>query len=298
MSGFPASGKRTSSASAEAARLQQLGYSLRVNRKCLCSTHHPQRDTQFRHISRLRQLCAEHGIPIPSIDTKKKEQVGRFHHPGAAWNREAVKVHDHDFPSLAEGTAVPCGVYDLQANWGTVYVGSSADTPAFAVECATAWWRDEGRSRYPEAGELVILAGGGSNGYRPRAWKHNLQHVLCDPYAIGVTVAHYPSGCSKWNPIEHRRFSEISRNWAGRPLDSYETILNYLATTSTFTGLRVKAVQVTDEYAEGIRITKQQMSQLRWQPLDPVPAWNYPIRAAAGAPKKPDLAALLATFEE
>jgi len=272
-----------------ATRLKRLGYSLRVNRKCLATTQHPDRDPQFRHIAELRTQYAAEGTPIISIDTKKKELVGLFKNHGAALGKHAQKVLDHDFRSLAKGLAVPYGIYDLQANRGTVFVGSSADTPQFAVDCLAAWWKSEGRQRYPEATRMLILAdSGGSNGSRPRAWKYYLQHTLCNPHGLSVTVAHYPSGCSKWNVVEHRLFSAISINWAGRPLDSFETILNYIRTTTTRTGLRVRAERITAEYRKGIKISDDQMAQLDWHKDKKLPNWNYEIRCQNDAATSPN----------
>ena len=200
------------------------------------------RDQQFRHITDLRGRCAADNSALISVDTKKKELVGTFRNPGAKWDRSPELVNDHDFRSDADGLAVPYGIYDPRANAGTVFVGRTADTPAFAVDCIEKWWRTEGRKRYPEAKTLQILAdGGGSNSCTARAWKFNLQHRFCNRHGLPVRVAHYPPATSKWNPIEDRLFCEISKNWAGRPLDSFETILKYLRTTRTSTGLRVRA---------------------------------------------------------
>ena len=265
--------------------LKQERFSLRVNRKCLARAQHPDRDRQFQRIAALRTQCAHEGGPVISVDTKKKELVGLFRQPGTAWNQTSPEVSDHDFPSEAQGRAVPYGIYDVQANRGHVCVGDSADTPQFAVDCIETWWRTEGRARYPGATRLLILAdSGGSNGCRARAWKHALQHALCNPHQLHVTVAHYPSGCSKWNPIEHRLFSFISLNWAGRPLDSFETILNYLRTTTTATGLQVSATRVTQSYAKGVKISDEQMAQLQWFPSPNLPQWNYEIRPQEVAP--------------
>ena len=223
--------------------LKAVGFSLRVNHKKLAGTSHPNRDDQFQRITALRERCTAESTPVISVDTKKKELVGAFKNAGAKWDRAPELVKDHDFPSEAEGRAIPYGIYDPLANTGTVFVGATADTPAFAVDCIEKWWRTEGRKRYPRAAALQILAdSGGSNGCRPRAWKFNLQHRLCNRHGLRVTVAHYPTAASKWNPIEHRLFCEISKNWAGRPLDSYETILKYLRTTRTATGLRVSEI--------------------------------------------------------
>lgn len=259
--------------------LKQLGYSLRVNYKKKSNGSPENRDAQFAHIAELRETCEAAGIPVISVDTKKRELVGLFKNSGCAWNREAVAVNDHDFRSLADGVAIPYGIYDVQANRGRVFVGQSYDTPEFAVDCIVKWWRLEGSRRYPQADQLVILAdGGGSNGSRCRAWKYNLQRKLCDQYHLEVTVAHYPPGASKWNPIEHRLFSEISKNWAGRPLDSYETILKYVRTTSTTTGLRVCARLVDKQYEKGIKISDEQMEQLCLIKDPLLPKWNYILR--------------------
>ena len=222
--------------------LKAMGYSLRVNHKKLAGASHPNRDEQFRHIAEVRERCAADNIPLISVDTKKKELVGTFRNPGAKWDRSPELVNDHDFRSDAHGLAVPYGIYDPRTNAGTVFVGTTADTPAFAVDCIEKWWSTEGRKHYPDAKALQILAdGGGSNSCTARAWKFNLQHRLCNRHGLRVTVAHYPPATSKWNPIEHRLFCEISKNWAGRPLDSFDTILKYLRTTRTATGLRVRA---------------------------------------------------------
>ena len=193
-------------------------------------------------------------------------------------DREPVLVKDHDFRSEAEGIAVPHGVYDLQANCGTLFVSSSYDTPQFAVDCVEKWWRSEGQQRYAGAERLAILAdGGGSNGSRCRAWKMGLQRRLCDHHGLSVTVAHYPPGASKWNPIEHRLFSELSKNWAGRPLDSHETILKYARTTTTSTGLRVRAHPVRRRYEKGIKVSDAQMRELAITSDKALPSWNYTI---------------------
>ena len=258
--------------------LKAMGYSLRVNHKKLAGASNPNRDQQFRHITALRQRCAADHSPLISVDTKKKELVGRFRNPGAKWDRSPELVNDHDFRSDADGLAVPYGIYDPRANAGTVFVGRTVDTPAFAVDCIEKWWRTEGRKRYPEAKTLQILAdGGGSNSCTARAWKFNLQHRLCNRHGLRVRVAHYPPATSKWNPIEHRLFCEISKNWAGRPLDSFETILKYLRTTRTSTGLRVRAHLVRKTYETGVKVTDAQMRELRITPNSAMPKWNYTI---------------------
>ena len=251
------------SARTVAGLLEKMGFSLRVNHKKLSGSSHPDRGAQFARIAELRECCANEQLPVISVDTKKKELIGVFKNAGAKWDRVPVLVNDHDFRSDADGIAVPYGVYDLQANRGTLFVGTSYDTPEFAVDCIEKWWRSEGQRRYAGADRLAILAdGGGSNGSRCRAWKMGIQRRLCDRHGLAVTVAHYPPGASKWNPIEHRFFSELSKNWAGRPLDCHETILNYARTPKTNAGLRVRAHLVRRRYQKGIRVTDAKMREL------------------------------------
>ncbi len=258
--------------------LTQMDFSLRVNHKKRSNGPPKNRDEQFAQIADLRERFAAERGPIISIDTKKKELVGNFKNPGVAWNQEPEAVNDHDFRSMASGIAVPYGVYDMQANRGTLFVGTSYDTPRFAVDAVEKWWRTEGRNRYPNTNRLAILAdGGGSNGSRCRLWKWDIQNALCDRHGLTVTVAHYPPGASKWNPIEHRLFSEISKNWSGKPLRSYETILKLIRRTKTTTGLRVRAHLVRKKYIKGIKVTDQQMEQLDLERHDPLPKWNYTL---------------------
>ncbi|PZS03226.1 MAG: ISAzo13 family transposase [Chloroflexi bacterium] len=197
--------------------LETLDYALHQNvKRREAGEAHPDRARQFSVIDAQRQACQEAGIPIISVDTKKKELVGNFKNAGRTWSREPEAVNVHDFPSAAECRAVPYGIYDVARNRGYVCVGSSGDTPAFAVDAIAHWWQDEGRVAYPKAEHLLILAdGGGSNGYRPRAWKQQLQTTLSDHFGLTIEVCHYPTGCSKWNPIEHRLFGPISLHWAG-----------------------------------------------------------------------------------
>jgi hypothetical protein len=255
--------------------LKELGYSLRVNHKKISSGTGPDRDAQFKQISAIRDRFSRRGLPVISVDTKKKELVGNFKNPGTAWHKQAVAVKDHDFRSQGLGLAVPYGIYDVHANRGSVFVGASHDTPQFAVSSIEKWWRYDGRRRYGEAKELLILADcGGSNGYRCRAWKYQLQR-FSNRHRITITVSHYPPGTSKWNPIEHRLFSEISKNWAGRPLDSFSTIQNCISTTSTTTGLTVKAYIDSKTYAKGVKISTEQWKQLNIRKHDDLPNWNY-----------------------
>ena len=196
--------------------LKQNNFSLRTNKKKISNGSPPERDAQFATIAHLRERFGRRGNPILSVDTKKRELVGRFKNPGRVWARQSDAVNDHDFRSMAKGVAIPYGIYDLQRNRGTVYVGTSYNTPQFAVECIEKWWRTEGQKRFPDRRHLLVLADtGGSNGATCRAWKHGIQRKLCNEHGLHVTVAHYPPGASKWNSIEHRLFSEISKNWAG-----------------------------------------------------------------------------------
>ena len=258
--------------------LKKMEYSLKVNQKKIGAGKDPDRNEQFEYISRQRKQAAAEGIPVISVDTKKKEKVGLFKNPGATWRQEAQQVNDHDFRSTAIGMAVPYGIYDIEANRGFMCVGMSYDTPEFAVECIVKWWRDEGGRRYPNTPQVLILAdGGGSNGFRCRLWKSALQEKLCDRFGLSVTVAHYPPGASKWNPIEHRLFSEISKNWAGEPLDSYETILKFIRTTKTTTGLKVRSRLVSKQYKKGIRVSDERMEQLNMTRQEILPKWNYTL---------------------
>lgn len=258
--------------------LKSLEYRLRVNHKKLSGRKDPGRDAQFAYIAAQRQAFSSRGLPIVSIDSKKRELVGNFKNNGTTWSQQPTKVLDHDFRSDADGIALPYGIYDTTANHGYLYLGTSHDTPAFAVDNLTKWWTRHGRRLYPGVSELLLLAdGGGSNGARTRAWKHNLQERLCDRHRLTVTVCHYPSGASKYNPIEHRLFSEISKNWAGRPLDSHETILNYAQTTTTKTGLKVSAYLNTTDYPTGLKISDNEMAKLQLRPHDTQPTRNYTL---------------------
>ena len=210
------------SANTVARLLHDMDFSLRVNRKAIATDSSPDRDQQFRYISSLRTRFERQGLPLISVDTKKRELVGNFKNNGVKWDRTPVRVNDHDFRSDAIGIAIPYGIYDLLANRGLVFVGVSHDTAAFAAHSIAGWWKRDGADRYHRRRQLLILADtGGSNSCHTGAWKTELQSQLCNSFGLTVTVAHYPSGASKWNPIEHRLFSEISKNWAAEPLDSY-----------------------------------------------------------------------------
>jgi len=243
--------------------LREMDYSLKANVKRLAGAAHPDRERQFVYLNSQKQAFLAAGLPVISVDTKKKELIGNFKNHGQIWCQEATAVNDHDFEQDALGKAVPYGIYDLQHNRGYVYVGKSADTPQFAVEMIARWWTTEGKDLYPNANKLLILAdAGGSNGCRPRLWKQQLQALLADSIGLEVTVCHYPTGASKWNPIEHRLFGPISINWTGKPLRTFEFMLACIRGTVTTTGLQVKAFLVEDVYQKGIQVTKSTMETL------------------------------------
>jgi len=260
--------------------LKENDYSLRANVKSKePGSNHPERNTQFEYIEQTKQKFQKEGLPIISIDTKKKELIGNFKNAGCIWGKEAEKVNGHDFPSQSDGRATPYGIYDISRNCGTVCVGKSADTPEFAVDAIAQWWEMEGTVAYPEADQLLILAdAGGSNGARPRMWKKQLQIQLANRLGLTITVCHYPTGCSKYNPIEHKLFSFISNNWAGKPLRAFETVLNYLRGTTTTTGLKVKAYLNEKIYEKGLKVTNAEMKALNLEPSKVCPQWNYTIR--------------------
>ena len=257
--------------------LGQLGYALHANCKSLSSSH-PNRDQQFQCIARQRRRFASRSQPIISVDTKKKELVGPFKNNGRVWSLEPTAVKDHDFRSEAQGMATPYGILDLVTNHGSVFVGTSHDTSEFAARNVARWWHDYGCKHHARASQLLILAdGGGSNGARVRAWKWALQSKVADRFGLKVTVCHYPTGASKWNPVEHRLFSEISKHWAGQPLVSYDKIVELIGTTETQTGLRVTSQLVSEYFEVGKKISNEQMNQLALVRHKILPEWNYTL---------------------
>ncbi len=258
--------------------LRKHDISPKSNVKRLKAKPHPDRDTQFVYIQRQHQAFEWLEQPIISIDTKKKELIGLFHNPGQVWCTQATAVNMHDFPSDAIGKAVPYGIYDVQYNEGYVYVGQSADTAEFAVDNLVEWWLTVGRYRWPKTTDLLILADcGGSNGYRLRRWKYDLQRKFVDVFGIAVTVAHYPPGASKWNPIEHRLFSQITQTLAGTPLTSFELLIDGIRQTTTATGLMVSATFVEDTYETGLTVSDADMATLDLERHMTCPQWNYTI---------------------
>jgi hypothetical protein len=258
--------------------LRKMKFSLKYNKKRRAGAQSPDRDEQFQYIASQKTAFSDAGLPIISVDTKKKELIGEFRNHGRAWCRESHEVNDHDFTNMAECRAVPFGVYDLTRNRGYVTVGISNDTPEFAVNAIARWWEQEGRLGYPRAEKLLILADcGGTNGCRFRAWKLNLQVKLCDAFSLTVTVCHYPPGCSKWNPVERRLFSEISKNWEGRPLRTLRIMLAYIRGTTTITGLTVNAYLDENTYRKGQKISREDMDGLNLIPHATCPIWNYTL---------------------
>jgi Rhodopirellula transposase DDE domain len=266
------------SANTVARLLYQMDFSLRVNRKQIATNSSPYRDQQFQQIFSLRARFQRQGLPIISVDSKKREQIGNFKNPGAKWDRSPVLVNDHDFRSDASGVAISYGIYDCLNNRGTVCIGISHDTPAFAAHSIATWWKEEGTHRYKGASKLLILAdAGGSNSCRTAAWKTEIQTQLCNACGITAMVAHYPTGASKWNPIEHRLFSEISKHWAAEPLVSYQKMLNLIRTTKTETGLTVTACLDRKKYPTGLKPAPQTISSLNIKSSNIFPQWNYTV---------------------
>jgi len=265
--------------------LTKLEYSLKGNSKSLSAGSHPDRDKQFGIIKHFREQFSAARDPIISVDAKKKELIGLFKNPGRLWCRETKKVKDHDFRSEALGVASPYGLYDVNLNSGVVVVGKSADTPEFAVNSIATWWQSHGRWQYPASKRLLILAdSGGSNGARTRAFKKFLQERIANEHGLEVTVAHYPTGASKWNPIEHRMFSEISKNWAGHPLECFETVINFVKSTKTKTGLNIAAYLDDREYEKGLKVPDSEFKRLNITKNDELSNWNYTIRPSVGLP--------------
>ena len=259
--------------------LRHMDYSLQGNRKSLSRESNPNRDRQFKMINRRVKKFLDEGLPVISVDTKKKENVGNFKNPGKTWRKkgEPQLVEDHDFLSRGIGKAIPYGTYDVGRNEGLVNVGISSDTAEFAVNSIMRWWSEFGLRNYPSAKELLICAdGGGSNGSNNRLWKYCLQR-FSDKVGLEITVAHYPPGTSKWNKIEHRMFSYISSSWRGEPLESYESIINLIGTTTTRKGLRVKAKLDKRKYRKGRKISDEEFSVINIVSNRVLPKWNYTI---------------------
>jgi len=259
--------------------LHDQNYSLQSNRKTEEGEDHPDRDAQFRHINKCVKNTLAAGLPVISVDTKKKELVGNYDNAGQQWLpvKQPRKVSGHDFPDPEVPRAYPYGIYDLGRNSGFVNVGTDHDTGAFAVASIRGWWRFEGRYLYPAAGQIFITAdGGGSNGSRLRLWKLELQK-FADETGLSLSICHFPPGTSKWNKIEHRLFSFISSNWRGEPLRDYETIVNLIANTTTAKGLKVTCRLDRRKYPIGRRVSDQEMERVNLQRNKFHGDWNYII---------------------
>jgi hypothetical protein len=259
--------------------LRDRGFSLQGASKSVEGAQHPDRNAQFEHINAKAQDCIDRGIPFISVDTKKKELVGNFKNAGQEWQPQGVPelVDVHDFPNDAVGKAIPYGVYDVAANDAFVSVGIDHDTPVFAVASIETWWKRMGAKRYPKAREIFITAdAGGSNGYRSHVWKAELQR-LADKLQLSIHVSHFPPGTSKWNKIEHRLFSFITMNWRGRPLRSYETVVNLIGNTTTIMGLVVRARIDRRKYPIGKKVSAKDLRSLQIERADFCGDWNYVI---------------------
>lgn len=265
--------------------LRQMDYSLQGNRKTEEGNDHPDRDEQFEYINEQVRRALAAGRPVISVDTKKKELVGNYENKGRQWrkSKSPQEVNGHDFPGPSVPRAYPYGIYDLARNRGFVNVGTDHDTGAFAVASIRGWWRFEGRRLYPDSRRLLITAdGGGSNGYRLRQWKMELQK-LADDTKLSITVCHFPPGTSKWNKVEHRLFSFISTNWRGEPLRDYETVVRLIAGTTTAKGLKVTCRLDRRAYPVGRRVSDEEFATINLHPNAFHGEWNYVIRPRKAA---------------
>jgi hypothetical protein len=251
---------------------------LQANRKRFTGPPHPDRDTQFHYIQAIREEFLNAGLPVISVDTKKKELIGDFKNAGRRWRDSSVEVHAHDFRKDARCIAAPYGVYDIGRNHGSVYVGTSADTPEFAVGAIRHWWRRQGARHYPHGRLLILADAGGSNNCRSRLFKREIQERLADAFQLEVTLCHYPTGASKWNPVEHRLFGPISCQWAAEPLRSLDVMLELIRDTKTNTGLRVCATTTAKRFRKGIQVSNAEMSAIRIHRHETCPVWNYTIQ--------------------
>lgn len=262
-----------------ASLLHELGYSLQSNKKTLEGKSHEDRNAQFHYINTSVLNCQERGQPTISVDTKKKENIGNYKNNGREWCQKGhpLEVKGHDFPDSKLGKVAPYGVYDIGRNEGWVSVGISADTAEFAVNAIKTWWQKMGILVYPAAKEILITADcGGSNGYRNRLWKYELQR-FADEASLTIHVRHFPPGTSKWNKIEHRLFSYISKNWRGKPLITKEAVVNLIANTKTSMGLTVQAVLDENEYEKGRKISDEAFASIMIQGEEFHPEWNYSL---------------------
>jgi DDE family transposase len=258
--------------------LRERNYTLKGNRKSITSTHDPERERQFRYIDQQRRAFEKAGNPVISVDTKKKELIGRFKNPGRTWRQSALQVNDHDFASQAQGKAIPYGIYDLTHNCGYVLVGTSHETAEFAIAAIRRWWLVRGERTYAGTARLLIQADcGGANSNRSWRWKAGLQR-LADEFQLAITVTHFPPSASKWNPIEHRMFSLISANWTGQPLVSYETVVKFIRTTRSERGFQCQARLDRTIYPTKVKLAAAERAQIDCRAHRLYPHWNYTIR--------------------
>jgi hypothetical protein len=260
--------------------LRELEYSLQGNKKTKEGADHPDRNRQFLYINKMAKKFLRRKVPVISVDTKKKELVGNYKNNGQEWRPKSHpnEVNGHDFPDPEVPKAVPYGVYDIADNKGWVNVGMTSDTAEFAVESIRQWWKRMGKKRYPKTKSLLVFAdAGGSNGYRSRLWKKEIQD-FADEQLLNITICHFPPGTSKWNKIEHRLFSFISVNWRGKPLLTYQIIINLIAATTTRTGLTVRARLDKRHYEKGIEVSKEEMEKIKLIKHDFHGEWNYTIK--------------------
>jgi len=259
--------------------LHDLKYSLQSNLKTEEGSDHPDRDGQFKHINSCVKRYLDRGFPVISVDTKKKELIGNYRNAGRQWlpGKSPKEVQGHDFPSPDVPRAYPYGIYDIGRNHGFVNIGTDHDTGEFAVASIRGWWENEGKKLYPKADSIKITAdGGGSNGWRLRLWKVELQK-MSDQTGLHINVSHFPPGTSKWNKIEHRLFSFISSNWRGEPLIDYETIVKLIANTTTTKGLEVTCRLDHTKYKTGIKVTEEELASVNIKRDDFHGEWNYVI---------------------
>ena len=260
--------------------LHEMGFSLKATKKSIEGGSHADRNAQFQHINRTGKAFEAKGQPVISVDCKKKELIGNFKNGGREWQAKGQEttVNVYDYLSIADGKAIPYGIYDLVHNSGFVNVGIDHETAEFAVESIRRWWKSVGSNLYPSSRELLLVAdGGGSNGARSRLWKQQVQH-LANETGLAITVCHLPPATSKWNKIEHRLFSYISINWRGKPLTSLETIIELISHTTTEEGLTVMAVKDTNNYPTGLKVSDEDMAALNLTSHSFHGDWNYTIQ--------------------
>ena len=266
--------------------LREQQYSLQANVKTRDGAQHPDRDAQFQYLNEQVRIFLEAGLPVVSVDTKKKELIGDFKNGGREWHPRGrpEEVRVHDFPDPAKGKAIPYGIYDVGRNTGWVNVGQDHDTASFAVESLRRWWRQVATVLYPHAQQLLICAdGGGSNGYRVRLWKVEVGRWATEA-GLTITICHLPPGTSKWNKIEHRLFSHISMNWRGRPLQSHQVVADLIGATTTREGLRVHAERDLGTYPTSVKVSDQELAGVHIAPHTFHGEWNYTIRPGTSAP--------------